>query len=172
MTTRAARWRSAPPARRRGFTLIEMIVVLALVGILVMAAQPLQELALRRAQEAALRQALREIRSAIDEHRAAVLQRRVAAGPGGTPYPPSLLSLVQGVPVLDAQGQPGGAQRLYLLRRLPRDPFADPALPAHESWGQRASTSPPDAPQPGADVFDVYSRSALAALDGSRYAQW
>ncbi len=168
--------KAAPFARRlaaaRGFTLIEMVVVLALIGILVMAAQPLQELTLRRAQEAALRQALREIRGAIDEHRTAVLQRRVAAGPGGTPYPSSLLSLVQGVPVLDVQGQPRDGQRLYLLRRLPRDPFADPELPAHESWGLRASTSPPEAPEPGADVFDVHSRSALTALDGSRYAQW
>lgn len=156
---------------RRGFTLIEMVVVLAIAAILAMAAQPLFELTLRRTQEAALRTALRELRLAIDEHRAAVLQRRVAPGPDGSPYPPSLQALVQGVPVLDEQGRPG-AQRLYLLRRLPRDPFADPQLPAHLSWGLRASTSPPDDPQPGDDVFDVYSRSPLGALDGSRYADW
>lgn len=156
----------------RGFTLIEMVVVLAIVAILAMAAQPLHELALRRTQEAALRAALRELRQAIDEHRAAVLQRRVAPGADGSPYPASLLSLVQGVPVLDDKGQPNPAQRLYLLRRLPRDPFADAQSPAHLSWGQRASTSPPDNPQPGDDVFDVYSLSPLGALDGSRYAQW
>jgi len=156
---------------RRGFTLIEMVVVLAIVAILAMAAQPLHELALRRTQETALRLALRELRNAIDEHRAAVLQRRVAPGVNGSLYPPSLLSLVQGVAVLDGQGQPG-TQRLYLLRRLPRDPFAEPQLPAHLSWGQRASTSPPDNPQAGDDVFDVHSRSPLGALDGSRYAEW
>jgi general secretion pathway protein G len=156
---------------RRGFTLIEMVVVLAIVAILAMAAQPLHELALRRTQEAALRLALRELRNAIDEHRAAVLQRRVAPGEDGSLYPPSLLSLVQGVAVLDEQGQPT-TQRLYLLRRLPRDPFAEPQLPAHLSWGQRASTSPPDHPQAGDDVFDVHSRSPLGALDGSRYAEW
>lgn len=156
----------------RGFTLIEMVVVLAIVAILVMAAQPLHELALRRTQEAALRGALRELRNAIDEHRAAVLQRRVAPGADGSPYPPSLLSLVQGVPVLDDLGQPSTTQRLYLLRRLPRDPFSDPQLAAHLSWGERASTSPPDNPQAGDDVFDIYTRSPLGALDGSRYAEW
>ncbi len=159
-------------SRGWGFTLIEMVVVLAIVAILVMAAQPLHELTLRRAQESALRHALREIRTAIDEHKAAVLQRRVAPGEGGSVYPPTLLSLEQGVPVLDEQGQAVKAARLYLLRRLPRDPFADEGLAAHLSWGLRASTSPPDNPQPGADVFDVHSRSPLQALDGSRYAEW
>lgn len=156
----------------RGFTLIEMVVVLAIVGLLAMAAQPLHELALRRTQESALRLALRELRSAIDGYRLEVLQRRIAPGADGSVYPPSLLSLVQGVPVLDEQGRPSETARLYFLRRVPRDPFADPALPAHLGWGLRASTSPPDNPQPGADVFDVYSRSPLTALDGTRHAAW
>ena len=43
----------------RGFTLIEMVVVLTIVSILALAAQPLHELALRRTQEIALRHALR-----------------------------------------------------------------------------------------------------------------
>lgn len=158
--------------RCRGFTLIEMVVVLAIVAILAMAAQPLHELALRRTQEAALRLALRELRNAIDEHRNAVQGKRIAAGEKGSPYPPTLLSLVQGIPALDEQGQPSATQRVYLLRRLPRDPFADPQLPAHLSWGLRASTSPPDAPQAGDDVFDVHSRSPLVALDGSQHADW
>lgn len=158
-------------ARRRGFTLIELVVVLAIVGLLAAAAVPLQELALRRAQEAALREALRTIRGAIDAHRDAVLARRIAAGTDGTPYPPSLAALVRGVPLLGSDGQPGEA-RLYLLRRLPRDPFADPALGAAETWALRASTTPPDAPAPGADVFDVASRSPRLGLDGTALKDW
>lgn len=165
--------RPTRPGLRRGFTLIEMVVVLAIVGILAVAAMPLQELALRRAQEQGLREGLRTLRQALDEHRRAVEARRVAPGPGGTPWPATLEALAQGVDLLDESGQPqpGGA-RLYLLRRLPRDPFADPALPAAQTWATRSSTSPPEAPQAGRDVFDVQSLSPRTALDGSRYQDW
>lgn len=160
--------------RQRGFTLIEMVVVLTIVAILALAAQPLHELALRRTQETVLRHALRELRTAIDEHRKAVLARQIAPGPGpeGSVYPATLEALVAGVPLIDEQGQQRPQGRLYVLRRLPRDPFADPALPSAESWGQRTSTSPPDAPQRGADVFDVFSRSEGTALDGTQYRDW
>lgn len=159
-------------ACRRGFTLIEMVVVLALVGILATAAVPLHELALRRTQESALREALRTLRSAIDAHRAAVEARRVAPLPDGSPYPPSLEVLVAGVPLLDESGRADAARRLYLLRKLPRDPFADPALPPAQTWALRSSHSPPDAPTHGADVFDVRSRSEGRGIDGTRLDQW
>lgn len=157
----------------RGFTLIEMVVVVAIVAVLAAAALPLQALAVQRAQEQALRHALRTIRSALDAHRQAVEARRIAPGPDGSPWPASLDVLVQGAPLLDAEGRPQtGGQRLSFLRRLPRDPFADPGLPAADTWDLRASDTPPEAPAPGRDVFDLQSRSQRQALDGSRHAQW
>jgi general secretion pathway protein G len=164
----------SPASRERGFTLIEMVAVLAIIGLLAAMAVPLLELSSRRAQEQALRSALRELRSAIDAHKAAADGGRIVVprSTEGSGYPASLESLVQGVPLADDQGQALPTGKLYLLRRLPRDPFADPELPASESWGLRASDTPPDAPAAGRDVFDVHSRSDRRALDGSSYRDW
>jgi len=176
----------APPAaaagagrRGRGFTLVELVAVLAIVGLLAAAALPLQQLALRRAQEQALREALRTLRGALDEHRRLVEARRIAAGPEGSPWPATLDDLVRGLPTLDAQGQPQPeGPRVYLLRRLPRNPLADAELPAAATWRVRGSQQPPG---PSAqwgrggeagDVFDVAADSDAPALDGSRYADW
>lgn len=170
-----ARTRSANPAQRarwRGFTLVELMAVLVIVGVLAVAAQPLNELLLRRAQETQLRTALRDLRNAIDEHRRLVEAGQLARGRDGSPYPASLAALADGLPLLDGQGKPAGERRIYLLRRVPRDPFADRALAAEDTWGQRSSASPPDAPRAGADVFDVSSRSELTALDRTRYRDW
>ncbi|MEK8050043.1 type II secretion system protein [Ideonella sp. DXS22W] len=161
------RWRA--PA---GFTLIEMLVVLAIVGILAGAAIPLVEHTARRAREAQLREGLRSIRQALDAHRDAVEARRIGAGPDGSPWPATLEVLEQGVPMLDAEGRPREGVRLHLLRRLPRDPFADPTLGAAATWARRASTSPPGQFDGGADIIDIASRSAARALDGSQYRDW
>lgn len=153
----------------RGFTLIEMIAVVAIMGVLVAAARPMIELAHRRTQEFALRDALRSLRMAIDEHKRLADTGGIAKAPDDSGYPATLTLLVDGV--ADAR-DPLGQRRHYLLRRLPRDPFADPALPAAETWALRSYDSPAADPQPGRDVFDIASRSQAVALDGTRYATW
>ncbi|TAK82200.1 MAG: type II secretion system protein [Aquabacterium sp.] len=169
----------------RGFTLIEMLVVVLIVGILASAAMPLAELNQRRAREADLRTALRSIRTALDEYRADCLP--AAQGGRGvikcedgvgrkTGYPPDLETLVKGAEdksvVGSGSARAGTERRRYYLRRIPRDPFADASLPAAQTWGLRSYDSPPDAPAPGADVYDVYSMSDGIAMDGSHYRDW
>jgi len=154
--------------RSRGFTLIEMVIVVMIVGILASAAMPLAALHKRRAKEAELHESLRTLRTALDDYKAAADAGRILKATGDTGYPPNLQVLVQGVK--DVTTHDG--KKIYFLRRLPRDPFADPSLNAAETWGLRSYASPPDAPQPGADVFDVYSRAQGVGLDGTAYRTW
>jgi len=154
--------------RTRGFTLIEMLVVLAMLAVLATAARPLLEMSVQRAREHELRAALRSVRGALDAYKVAVEAGQLAQSALGVGYPPDLQALVVGVTDLKS---PEG-RKIYFLRRLPRDPFADPSLAPAETWGLRASDSPPDAPRAGRDVFDVHSRSERRALDGTFYKDW
>jgi len=153
----------------RGFTLIEMVVVVLMVGILASAAMPLAALHKRRTQEAELRQALRTVRGALDAYKQAWDQGHIEKKEGDSGYPPNLDVLVKGVPdVSSPQGE-----RIYFLRRLPRDPMAvDASVPAAATWGLRSYASPPDAPAPGKDVFDVYPLEEGVAIDGTSYRDW
>jgi general secretion pathway protein G len=153
---------------QRGFTLIEILVVVVIVGVLATMALPLADLAQQRAKEEELRSALRQIRTALDTYKQASDEGRIVKAADATGYPANLRVLVEGVE--DAKS--ADRRRIYLLRRLPRDPFADPTLAAEQTWGLRSYASPPDRPMPGADVFDVYSKQPGAGLNGVPYSQW
>jgi general secretion pathway protein G len=156
---------AAGRTQSRGYTLLELVMVLGLLGVLAMMVLPVVEMNARRDKERELRRALWEIRGAIDAY-----HRTVARTPGdGRPvsgYPPSLRILSEGVV------DPHTGQARYFLRRIPRDPFADERLPAEETWALRSHDSPPDRPAPGADVFDVASRSPLVGLNGVPLKAW
>jgi general secretion pathway protein G len=145
-----------------------MVVVVAIVGILAAAAQPMLSLAVRREKEFALHRALRSLRNAIDAYHQAATEGKIAAeAEDRQGYPATLQDLVDGVPSATSKDR-----KVYFLRALPRDPFADPTIPAAQTWGLRSYESPPDAPQPGRDVFDVYSLAPGNALDGQPYRSW
>ncbi len=171
MNMRHPKPRAVAALRRcAGFTMIELLVVMAILGILAAAVMPLGEAMLAAQKERELKQALWEIRSAIDEYKRYSSQNRGAVqSDDASGYPPNLLALVKGLP--NAQGN-SGADTVYFLRRIPRDPMADPALPAEKTWRLRSYASPPDKPAPGADVYDVYSSSDAVGLDGTPYSTW
>jgi general secretion pathway protein G len=153
----------------RGFTLIELVVALALVGVMAWLVVPMYEVTMTRAREAELRTSLRQIRAAIDAYKAAADSGTIAKRSSDSGYPASLEVLVRGV----AQQHDAKGRRLIFLRQVPRDPFAsDPTAPPERQWATRAYESTVDDSREGDDVFDVTSRSPRAGLNGVPYRQW
>jgi len=157
-------------SRLEGFTLIELVVTIAIIALLSTVAMPLAELTAKRSREQDLRNALMHIRDAIDAYKTAYDQGKLPQIVGATGYPPNLDVLWQGV---DDTSAANSGKKIYFLRRLPRDPFAtDPNQTAAQTWGKRSYASPPDEPAEGDDVFDVYSQSQDKDLRGIPYKEW
>jgi len=153
----------------RGFTLIELMIVVAIMGILASAAMPLGEMVVKREKERELRIALRQIRTAIDAYKQAVDDGQIEKKADETGYPHRLEDLDTG---MDDVKDPD-KKKIFFMRRLPRDPmFPDTEVPAAETWGKRSYASPPDNPEEGDDIYDIYSLSEKAGLNGIPYNQW
>ena len=153
----------------RGFTLVEMVMTVAIVGILASAAMPLASLVSQRNKEQELRQSLQLIRQAIDEHRRQFDSGKIAKGITDSGFPKTLKDLTEGV----VDQTSADKKRIVFLRRLPRDPLHnDSSVKPEDTWGLRSYESPPDDPSPGKDVFDVYSLDKGIGLNGIPYAKW
>ena len=148
--------------RNYGFTLIELLITVTIVALLASIALPLAEVAAQRSKEQDLRRSLREIRGAIDAYKKAADEGIIERPADKSGYPPTLGALAEGVP---DKRQPDGP-KVHFLRRLPADPFSP------EGWGVRSYASPHDDPQPGQDVYDVYSMSTGIGLNGVPYREW
>ena len=136
--------KNIPRRSQAGFTLLELLVVMTIIGILAAIAVPALRDSPRRAMEASLRADLFTFRSVLDQYK----------GDKGN-YPPDLETLVKD----------------GYIRRIPLDPFtkkSDWALTMEEE------PSEPDDPnvQPVPGIIDVHSASKEKALDGSTYAEW
>lgn len=157
------------PKAGRGYTLIEMLVTLAVLSCLATLVVPVAALGVQRQQERELRQALRELRAAIDAYKRAYDQGHIVHAIDGSGYPPRLETLVDGVEdAMDPQHR-----KIYFLRRIPRDPFSLDAMgKASDTWLKRSYRSDADHPEEGGDVYDVLSRSERKGLNGRVYAEW
>ncbi|MGH8688428.1 MAG: type II secretion system protein [Burkholderiales bacterium] len=157
------------PPGSRGFTLIEILITLAIVALLAGMAAPIGDLIVQRAKEQQLDRALHQIRDGIDAYKQASDEGRIRISVGDSGYPKTLAELVDGV--VD-QKSPKHT-KMYFLRELPRDPLAtDPDLEAAATWAKRSYESPPDDPREGKDVYDVHSRSRGVGLNGRPYRDW
>ena len=155
--------------RHHGFTLIELMITLAIIALLATITIPLAEVTLQRQKERDLHLALNEIRSALDAYKKAVDDGHIARTINSSGYPKSLDILEQGVP--DARDPK--MSKIYFLRRIPKDPMhPDPDVKPADTWGKRSYESEPDNPREGDDIYDVYSLSDKIGLNGVPYRKW
>lgn len=146
----------------RGFTLAEMVMVVALVALLTTMVLPVAKFSVKRRKEVELRVALRSMRTAIDEYKRLSDQGMIPVQIGGEGYPENLEILVEGVEVV---GQP---TKRKFLRRIPIDPMT-----ADIEWGLRSYQDEADSDSWGGEnVYDVYTQSDSVALDGTKYKDW
>jgi general secretion pathway protein G len=154
-----------------GFTLVEMLVVLAILAVLAAVTVPYAEVTVKRDKELDMKRDLREMRTAIDRfHRdwqdGVISKFDSQASDDG--YPKSFQTLTAGV----EKTGPRPVKQKY-LRRIPENPFGDTGLPPEQQWGLRSYQDRPDATEwGGQDVYDIYCPGDGKALDGSFYHDW
>ncbi len=146
-----------------GYTMVELVVVCAVLVILAAVALPTAKHSIKRGKEVELRQALRQMRNAIDEFKRYSDAGLIAVELGTDGYPSELEILVEGIEVV---GQIDKSVRF--LRRIPVDPMTGEA-----EWGLRSFQDDFDSDSWGGEnVFDVYSLSEGVGLDAVPYQEW
>jgi general secretion pathway protein G len=149
----------------RGMTLVELIVAFTILLVLTSMAVPVARTNVRRLKERQLREAEREIRTAIDKYKDMAdsgklgIQKQDSYG-----YPESLDALVDGV---KGSGQAADT-KLKFLRRIPLDPMTN-----KREWGLRSMQDDPKSNGwGGQNVFNIYTKSDDKTADGTPYADW
>jgi len=164
-------------SKSSGFTIAELITVIAIIGILAAMALPVARFGLRRQKEIELHDRLRKITDAIDRYHELMVMANQPPQPGQPPavrpaqmqalgsdgYPKDLDELVKGVSMSD-----GKTVRLIRERDL-----IDP-MTGRKEWTTQSTTDDPDSSfSDDNNVYEVHSTSTALALDGkSHYNEW
>ena len=151
---------SLPLRRDAGLTLIELIITFTILGILASAAIPVAKFQVKREKERRLRQALWQMRDAIDHYKDAADKGGIQTKADSFNYPPDMKTLVDGV---DVQ-----TKKVKFLRSIPIDPMTNST-----DWAYRSMQDDNDSTSWGEqNLFDVHTKSDATALDGTKYNTW
>lgn len=149
--------------RSAGVTLLELVIACAILIILASISVPLARNSVKRAKEDELRRDLREMRDAIDRYKDASDKGQIQVKAGTEGYPVDLDTLIKPTQLTGATDK-----RIRFLRKIPTDPMT-----GNKDWGMRSVQDDPDTTAwGGQDVFDVFTKSSGAALDGTKYSDW
>jgi len=149
-----------PFSSQAGLTLLELIITVAIIGILAGAAVPIAKFQVKRQRERELRRDLWEMRDAIDHYKDAADKGAFQTKVDSYNYPPDLETLVDGV---DVQGK-----KVKFLRAIPVDPMTK-----SKEWGFRSMQDDTDSDTwGGQNIFDVHTKSTALGLDGTKYSDW
>jgi len=141
-------------------TLVELIIVIAILGLLAGAALPVARFEVKRQKEKQLKYDLQMMRDALDAYNTAANMGAFKTKADTFNYPPDLQTLVDGVDV--------GDKKLKFLKEIPTDPMTGTT-----DWGMRSMQDDNDSTTwGGQNVFDVYSKSTGTGLNGTKYSDW
>lgn len=130
-------------ANQRGFTLIELMIVVTIIGILASIAVPNYRWGIIKAREAVLLETLYNLRSTIDQYYA-----------DQGKFPDALSDLVD--------------KKHQYLRAIPKDPFTS----RNDTWVVAPPPPSGDGEGIKGSVYDVHSGSNLVGTNNVPYNEW
>lgn len=152
-----------------GFTVAELITVVAIVAIMASIALPVARFGIRRQKEMELRDSIRKVTEAIDRYHDYMVQGPGPKKPkdllalGSEGYPKELSDLTKGLELTD------GTKVKFLRERDLTDPMT-----GKKEWRTLSTTDDPEtSSSDGSNIYEIHSTSTALALDGkTHYNEW
>ena len=155
--------------RSRGFTIAELITVVAIIGVLASVAMPIASFGIKRQKEIELRERLRKVTNAIDQYH----ELRISPNIAGAIKKPPDFGQGEWPKTLDELTKPIELNNSKMIRLLRDRDLIDP-MTGKAEWNTLSDSDEPDTTQTnGNNVWEIHSKSTGLALDGkTHYNEW